>query len=542
MILAVSFAMALFICSALVPMMMRLAPTLGLVDLPDQRKVHENPIPRAGGVAIVLAFFIPVLVWYQGGEALWSLLLGAAIIALFGFLDDRHNLAYQWKFAAQFLAVIVFLAGDISITKTPFLGLGDLAPWLCYPLIALFILGVTNAVNLSDGLDGLAAGASLLSLGFIALIAYTITEYGIALLAVTTMGALTGFLRFNTHPASIFMGDTGSQFLGFMTASLAILVTQSELTPVSPILAVLIVGLPILDTLMVMALRLRSRVSPFKPDKRHMHHQLMAAGLRHYQAVAAIYLLNVILLVLAYYLRYSMDWIVFAAYLVFGLSVLFGLGFARHSDFAQRRRAAIAKKTERRNPFFRRLGWFHKRGSVIIQLLLGVTCVAFVSVGSPDDFGFATILIACGMIVTLIWWFRFPDSALLSRAVAYAACVCAIYVGVYERIIDVPAWRQLALIDVFLGVLVIALALAIRTTRKEQFRLDNQDLLVLIMLFVAAVLAGGGADNEAVARAMVRLVIVLYAAEFVISRAGSNRVFGSFCILIWGILALKLLL
>ena len=303
MILALSFAMALFICSALVPLMMRLAPRLGLVDQPDQRKVHDNPIPRAGGVAIVLAFFIPVLVWQQDASSFLSLLLGATIIAFFGFLDDRHNLSYQWKFAAQFLAVVVFLAGDISITKTPFLGLGDLAPWASYPLLALFILGVTNAVNLSDGLDGLAAGASLLSLGFVALIAYSITEYGIALLAVTTMGALTGFLRFNTHPASIFMGDTGSQFLGFMTASLAILMTQSELTPVSPVLAVMIVGLPVLDTLMVMVLRVRSGVSPFRPDKRHMHHQLMAAGLRHYQAVAAIYLLNVILLTLAYSLE-----------------------------------------------------------------------------------------------------------------------------------------------------------------------------------------------------------------------------------------------
>ena len=113
--------------------------------------------------------------------------------------------------------------------------------------------------------------------------------------------------------------------------------------------------------------------------------------------------------------------------------------------------------------------------------------------------------------------------------------------GVYERMIDLPAWRQLVVIDGFLGILVIALALAIRTTRKEHFSLDNQDLLVLIMLFVAAVFAGGGADSEAVARAMVRLVIVLYAAEFVISRQVSIRALGVFCILTWLIFISKLI-
>ena len=541
MILAISFAMALFICSALIPLLMRFAPRLGLVDQPGERKVHANPIPRAGGVAIVIAFFIPVMVWYNG-TTLLPVLYGSAIIAIFGFLDDRYNLSYKWKFAAQILAVAVFLAGNITISKTPFLGLGNVAPWLSYPLLAIFLLGVTNAVNLSDGLDGLAAGASLLSLGFIALIAYTITEYGIALLAVASMGALTGFLRFNTHPASIFMGDTGSQFLGFVTASLAVMVTQSELTPVSPVVAVLIVGLPVLDTLMVMGLRLRAGSSPFEPDKRHMHHQLMAAGLRHYQAVAAIYLLNVVLLSLAYYFRFAMDWVVLAAYLVFCFAVLFSLGFARNSEFAQRRRTAIANKTERRNPLFRRLGWFHEKGSAVIQFLLGASCTAFVLVGSPDNLEYGVLMVALGLLASLIWVAKFLDSILFSRFVIYATCVSAIYIGVYETVIAVPEWRELTLVDSLLGFLVMGLVLAIRTTRKELFSLDNQDLLVLIMLLVASVLAGGGADNEAVARAVVRLVIVLYAAEFVISRAGSLRYFSNFCLMIWLILAVKLTL
>jgi len=301
MIIAISFALALFLSFVLVPLASRYANALGLMDAPDERKVHSQAIPRAGGIAIVIAFFVPALFWLSDIASLLGFFSGAAIIAVFGFLDDRHNLNYKWKFLGQILGVAIFLASNIEITKTPFLGLGDLLPWVSYPVMAIFILGVINAVNLSDGLDGLAAGSSLLSLGFIALLGYGAAEYTIAIIAVSAMGALTGFLRFNTHPATIFMGDTGSQFLGYVAGCLAIMLTQAPSLAVSPVLAILIVGLPILDTFLVMVLRLYAGESPFKPDKQHLHHQLLSKGLMHYQAVGAIYLLSFSLLVCALY-------------------------------------------------------------------------------------------------------------------------------------------------------------------------------------------------------------------------------------------------
>jgi UDP-GlcNAc:undecaprenyl-phosphate GlcNAc-1-phosphate transferase len=308
MIIAISFALALFLSFVLVPLASRYANALGLMDAPDERKVHSQAIPRAGGIAIVIAFFVPALFWLSDIASLLGFFSGAAIIAVFGFLDDRHNLNYKWKFLGQILGVAIFLASNIEITKTPFLGLGDLLPWVSYPVMAIFILGVINAVNLSDGLDGLAAGSSLLSLGFIALLGYSAAEYTIAIIAVSAMGALTGFLRFNTHPATIFMGDTGSQFLGYVTGCLAIMLTQAPSLAVSPVLAILIVGLPILDTFLVMILRLYAGASPFKPDKQHLHHQLLSRGLMHYQAVGAIYLLSFSLLACAYVVRYQSDW------------------------------------------------------------------------------------------------------------------------------------------------------------------------------------------------------------------------------------------
>lgn len=530
--------MALFVCSALVPFLMKWAPALGLVDLPEERKVHSNPIPRAGGVAIVVAFFVPVLVWYQGGQSVLALLVGAAVIALFGFLDDRHNLPYQWKFLAQILAVAIFLSGNLEINKTPFLGLGDPIPWISYPLLALFILGVTNAVNLSDGLDGLAAGTSLLSLGLIAVLSYTFTDYGLALLAVACMGSIAGFLRFNTHPATIFMGDTGSQFLGFMTASLAVLMTQSESAPVSPILAVLIVGLPILDTLMVIVLRLRNGLSPFQPDRRHMHHQLLSAGLEHYQAVALIYVCNVVLLGLAYHYRYAPDFLVAGVYIAFSAALLFGIYLLARTSFARQRGAASDGLPERRNPFFRKLGWFHAKGETLVQLSLGACCIAYAGAGSLSDVAFAPLAVLAALPLFLFWCFSSTHSALLNRLMIYSTCIAAIYVGVYERTFELPIWRELSLLDTFLVVLAFILALSIRTTRREQFRLDNQDLLVLIMLLVAPLIASGGGDSEAVARAVVRLAVVLYAAEFVISKVARPRLLSVLCTVAWVLLAI----
>ena len=139
--IAISFALALFISTALVPVAIRYASALGLVDEPDgDRKIHVNPIPRCGGLAIIMAVFIPTLFWLGDVSSLSGFFIGAAIIAVSGFLDDRYDLDYKWKFIGQIIGVAVFLLGNVEITKTPFLGLGDITPWLSYPLMALLFL------------------------------------------------------------------------------------------------------------------------------------------------------------------------------------------------------------------------------------------------------------------------------------------------------------------------------------------------------------------------------------------------------------------
>ena len=219
-------------------------------------------------------------------------------------------------------ALIVIFYGKLNICY-----LGSCLPegmslpdMLALPVALVVIVGVTNAINLSDGLDGLADGTSLLTFLCIGLLCYTGGDFPekhfIMLLCTAIIGAIFGFLRFNTYPATVFMGDTSSQLLGFLAVTLAIGVTQRE-TPLSPFLALLLLGFPVLDTITVMAERIASGRMPFSPDKNHFHHKLMRLGLFHTEAVVTIYAINALLTASAYLLRYHSDWLLLSCYAAF---------------------------------------------------------------------------------------------------------------------------------------------------------------------------------------------------------------------------------
>jgi len=517
--IAISFALALFLSTALVPVAIRYAPMLGLLDEPDgDRKIHVDPIPRCGGLAIIFAVLIPTLFWLSDVSALSGFFIGAAIIALSGFVDDRYDLDYKWKFAGQIIGVAVFLLGNVEITKTPFLGLGDLTPWISYSVMALFILGVTNAVNLSDGLDGLAAGSSLLSLGFIGYLSYVAGEMSLALIAGATMGGLLGFLRFNTHPASVFMGDAGSQFLGFVAACLAILATQSSSSAVSPLLAVMVVGLPILDTVAVMLMRVRDGQSPFHPDQRHIHHQFLMLGLLHYQSVAALYILNFSLLAIAYFMRFEADLWVLISYLLFCIVTLGSIAFLKHSSFAQQRREIRAQQTERRNLWLRRLSWIHSHGVIVIQYLLASIWLSLVFSSDYSNQSL-TWLVLTIVVLILFSWKKVKDSHFYMRFLLYSASIISMFSATFKDNLSLLDWGEgKNFIDVLIIVLVVFLVLSIRMTRRELFRLDTQDILVLLILSASSVLVVGFDGGNEILSAIIRLAVLLYAAEYVVGR------------------------
>ena len=270
-----SFFISLLVSMLLVPPLVRLSARLGLVDVADNRKVHEGVIPRSGGIAIVVGALVPLLIWWPDQKLLRALTLGALVIFVFGIMDDRRGLHYAWKFFGQLLAAGIVVGAGLRIEIVPFMGIDPVSVWFSVPLTILFIVGVTNAINLSDGLDGLAAGTSLVALAAIAWMFFQVQAISLALITLATLGGVCGFLRYNNHPAVIFMGDTGSQFLGFVTAGLAIILTQRTNPALNPGLLLLLLGLPILDTLTVMVWRIRSGRSPFLPDRNHFHHRLL---------------------------------------------------------------------------------------------------------------------------------------------------------------------------------------------------------------------------------------------------------------------------
>ena len=291
--------------------------------MPDARKVHTEPVPKVGGLAMAIGALVPVVLVADGGRFVNSVLIGACVIVLFGLVDDLKNLGWKAKFAGQIAAaLIVILYGKLNICY-----LGSCLPdgvslpeVLALPITMVVIVGVTNAINLSDGLDGLAGGTSLFIFLCIGIVCYTGGDFPeklfIMLLCTAMIGAIFGFLRFNTYPATVFMGDTGSQLLGFLAVTLSLGVTQRE-TPLSPLLPLLLLGFPVLDTLTVMVERIAAGRMPFSPDKNHFHHKLMRLGLFHTEAVVTIYGITALLTAAAYLLRYHSDWLLLSCYAAF---------------------------------------------------------------------------------------------------------------------------------------------------------------------------------------------------------------------------------
>ncbi|MEC5340260.1 MULTISPECIES: glycosyltransferase family 4 protein [unclassified Enterococcus] len=312
---AFKFVMRLFITMIvsliLTPIIKLISFKIGAVDRPGDRRINTKTMPTAGGLSIFLSFSFALLWEFRAMipfDYVWPMLLGAAIVVVTGLLDDIFELTPMQKTLGLTLAAleIYFVAGiKISTVSIPYLGVFDLG-WLGLPMTILWILAITNAVNLIDGLDGLASGVSIISLTTIGIISYFFlpNSVEVPMVIFTLIAAIVGFFPYNFYPATIFLGDTGALFLGFMISVLSLqgLKNATFITVITPML---ILGVPITDTVYAMIRRKFNKQKISSADKMHLHHRLLSLGFTHRGTVLTIYALAMVFSFIALLMNYA---------------------------------------------------------------------------------------------------------------------------------------------------------------------------------------------------------------------------------------------
>jgi len=272
------------------PYVIKLAHRLGAVDLPEQRKVHNKTMPRLGGLAIFSSFIVVIGFAVQVSLPIMGIMIGGCVIFLVGMLDDIYQLPPWVKLIGQSIAaaIAIYCGVVVSFVTNPFDGELNLG-YLSIPLTFLWIVGISNAINLIDGLDGLAAGVSGIAAATIGFVAFEQGQQSVYIIAFILVAAILGFLPYNFHPARTFMGDGGSNFLGFILGCLAVMGLTKSTAVISLFVPIVILGIPIFDTFFAIIRRIYNKAPIFMPDKSHLHHRLMAIGCGHRGSVLIIY-------------------------------------------------------------------------------------------------------------------------------------------------------------------------------------------------------------------------------------------------------------
>ena len=298
--LIVAAAVAFLSCFLMTPPVKRFAEMIGAVDQPSERRINKVPIPRMGGLAIFLGFVLTSLLFVPMSTQVTGILLGAVIIAVMGAVDDIVSLNPWIKLAGQIVAAVVAIRCGVvfsaisnpnPLSEVTTIEIG----WLSIPLTVFWIVACTNAVNLIDGLDGLAVGVSTISSLTMLVVSLIVSEPTVSLLLAVLSGACLGFLPYNMNPAKIFMGDVGSQLLGFVLSTVSILGLFKMHAIITFLVPLLALALPLADTTFAFFRRILRGQSPFPPDRGHLHHRLLALGLSQKQAVAVMYGISAVL-------------------------------------------------------------------------------------------------------------------------------------------------------------------------------------------------------------------------------------------------------
>ncbi len=293
----IGIAVAFLVSLALTPVAIKLARKLNIVDIPNQRKVHTTPTPRMGGIAIYAGFVLGTLALAVYTRQVAALLIAVTIVMFTGLVDDIKGISPKVKLLGQIIASLVLVQAGfyVEFITNPFTGGIISLGWWGIPITVLWLTGISNTINLIDGLDGLASGVSVIAAAATAIVCLAQGEVLSAALAGVVAGAACGFLPWNFHPAKTFMGDCGSLTLGFLLGALALMGLSKGATVISVFIPFIILGVPIFDTFFAIIRRLFLKKHIFEADKMHLHHSLLSLGMSHRQTVLTIYALALIM-------------------------------------------------------------------------------------------------------------------------------------------------------------------------------------------------------------------------------------------------------
>lgn len=509
--------LAVAISMLVIPLTWRFATRLGLVDLPDSRKVHTQPVPRVGGWGITIGSLLPLCLSFQLDPLLQSFVIGTIILFVFGVWDDSREIGHWPKFCGQILAVAaVVYYGDLYVARVPFLEDVTLGAAIGKPFTLFVMIGMINAMNHSDGLDGLAGGESLLSLIAIAFLGFLADNLLVVAIALATIGGILGFLRYNTHPARVFMGDSGSQVLGFTLGFLAVYLTQVAHPAVSPALPLLLLGLPVADILMVLYRRIRGRLNWFRATRNHVHHRLLDLGFNHYETVVTIYSVHAVLVTGAVLMRYQSDAAVAAAYLLVIVALFAALAFAERRGWRVPRPAAVearltaAIRRLKNNEALRQMPLVVIAAVIAAVMLLGSFWIETV----PRDFAVVSGMLAVILAVQMLRN-RAAGSMLVRSAIYVTAVFSAYLIATYPGPARLPVET---LTTAILAALAVAIAVFVRFVSDKRFEATPTDYL--IAFGVLTLLAFGNADihARATAKVVMSAIVLLYGCEVLIGR------------------------
>ena len=516
----VTLLAAMTLSMALVPLFIRWAPALGMIDKPDPRKVHTTPIPRVGGIGIVVGALVAGLIWVPADTAIQAYWFGSLVLLVFGVWDDMKELGHYVKFVGQFIAVLAVIYGaGLYVHYLPFLD-APLSEGVGKVFTVIAMVGMINAINHSDGLDGLAGGESLLSLLAIMYLASLSVSWPVILIAAAAAGGVFGFLRYNSHPARVFMGDGGSQFLGFTLAFLAVYLTQVGNPALSPALPLLFLGLPIADIIAVFIQRIYHGMNWFRATKNHIHHRLLELGFQHHESVVIIYSVQALLVLSAILLPYEYDWLLLGIY--FGVvALVFGaLIVAERSGWRVNRASHTFALTGQLaagldDPAVARNLQRLLEAGVALYVVTAVVIIR----DMPADFRYALPVLAGLLALRLLLGFRLWF--LFLRLLLFVAV--AMFVYLVNANAEIWASGGLGmLVLVYFMALAAALGVAMRFVRESRFRVTPLDFLVALLV----VLVGSwpellGLDDTDI-RMILQMVVLFYVVEWVLQHMKSR--------------------